>query len=121
MITLFCLHFYLDLFFFNRGGVCCRAVDTSNSRSGLEVRGSSWGQIYTYQSSRTDKSVRIGPIQKGYAILQKIWAVICGGVCSRAVNTSNFGSGGPEFKLRLSRCFLRQGIFLHFVSLHPGV
>ena len=44
-----------------------------------------------------------------------------GGVCGRVVNTSNCGSGGQEFKPRLSRCFLRQGTLLHFVSLHPGV
>ena len=41
-----------------------------------------------------------------------------GGVCGRAVNTSNSGRG---FKPRPSRCFLRQGSLLHFVSLHPGV
>ena len=47
----------------------------------------------------------------------------CGGVCGRrAVNTSNSsGSGGLGFKPRLSRCFLRQGTLLNFVSLHPGV
>ena len=42
-------------------------------------------------------------------------------MCSRAVNTSNSGSGGPVLKPRPSRCFLRQGTLLHFVSLHPGV
>ena len=31
------------------------------------------------------------------------------------------GSGGPGFKPRPSRCFLRQGTLLHFVSLYPGV
>ena len=36
-----------------------------------------------------------------------------GDVCGRAVNTSNSGSGGLEFKPRPSRCFLR--------PLHPGV
>ena len=41
-----------------------------------------------------------------------------GGVCGRAVNTSNSGRG---FKPRPSPCFLRQGSLLHFVSLHPGV
>ena len=45
----------------------------------------------------------------------------CGGMCAQAVNTSNSGSGGPGFKPRPSRCFLRQGTLLHFVSLHPGV
>ena len=30
-----------------------------------------------------------------------------GGACGRAVTTSNFGSGGPGFKPRLSRCFPR--------------
>ena len=47
----------------------------------------------------------------------------CGGMCGRrAVNTSNSrGSGGLGFKPRLSRCFLRQGTLLNFVSLHPGV
>ena len=44
-----------------------------------------------------------------------------GGVCGRAVNTSNSGLGGPGFKPRPSRCFLRQGTLLHFVSLHPCV
>ena len=45
----------------------------------------------------------------------------CGGVCGRVVDTSNSGSGGPGFKPRPPRCFLRQGTLLHFVSLHPGV
>ena len=45
----------------------------------------------------------------------------CGGVCGRAVNTSNSRSGGPGFKLYPSRCFLRQGTFLHFVSLDSGL
>ena len=36
-----------------------------------------------------------------------------GDVCGRAVNTSNSGSGGLEFKPRPSRCFLR--------PLHLGV
>ena len=40
----------------------------------------------------------------------------CGGVCCRAVNTLHSGSWGPWFKPRLSRCFLRQGTLLHFVS-----
>ena len=44
-----------------------------------------------------------------------------GGVCGRAVNTSNSGSGSPGFKPRPSHCFLRQESLLHFVSLHPGV
>ena len=47
--------------------------------------------------------------------------LLIGGVCGRAVNTSNSGSGGPGFKPRLSRCFLRQGTLVPFVSLHPGV
>ena len=42
-------------------------------------------------------------------------------VARRAVNTSNSGSGGLGFKPRPSRCFLRQGTSLHFVSLHPVV
>ena len=46
--------------------------------------------------------------------------LISGGVCGWAVNTSNSGSGGQGFKPRPSRCFLRQGNLLHFVSLHPG-
>ena len=41
--------------------------------------------------------------------------------CGRLVNTSNCGSGGPGFKTHPSRCFLRHGTLLHFVSLHPGV
>ena len=45
----------------------------------------------------------------------------CGGVCGRAVNTLNSGSGGPEFKPRTARSFLRQGNLHHFVSLYPGV
>ena len=36
-------------------------------------------------------------------------------------NTSNCGSGGPRFKPHPSRCFLRQGTLLNFVSFHPGV
>ena len=44
-----------------------------------------------------------------------------GGVCGRAVNTSNSRSGVPGFTPRPSRCFLRQGALLHFVSLHSGV
>ena len=48
--------------------------------------------------------------------------VLCGGVCGRAVNTSNSGeSGRPGFKPRRSRCFLRQETLLRFVSLHPRV
>ena len=42
-------------------------------------------------------------------------------VCNRAVNISNSGSGGPGFKPRPPRCFLRQGNLLQFVSLHQGV
>ena len=51
--------------------------------------------------------------------LQQVRA--CGGACGRAVNNSKFGSEGPRFKPRPSRCFLIQETFLHFVSLHPGV
>ena len=40
-----------------------------------------------------------------------------GGVCGRAVITSNC----QGFKPRPSRCFLRQRTLLHFVSLRPGV
>ena len=50
-----------------------------------------------------------------------ISTVPCGGVCGRAVGTSNSGSGGPGFKLRPSRCFLTQETLLLFVSLYPGV
>ena len=45
----------------------------------------------------------------------------CGGVCDRAVDTSNSGSGVPGFKSCLSFFFLRQETLLYFVSLHPGV
>ena len=45
----------------------------------------------------------------------------CGGECGRSVNTSNLRSRGPGFKSRPSRCFLRRGTLLHFVSLYPGV
>ena len=41
----------------------------------------------------------------------------CLGVCGRAVDTSNFRSGGPGFKPRPSRFFLRQETLLHFVSI----
>ena len=34
---------------------------------------------------------------------------------------SNSRSGGPGCRPRPSRCFLRQGTLLHFVSLHQGV
>ena len=44
-----------------------------------------------------------------------------GGVCGRAVNTSNSELGGSGFKPRSSHCFLRQGTLLHFVSLHHCV
>ena len=44
-----------------------------------------------------------------------------GGLCKRAVNTSNAGSEGPGVKPRQSLCFLRQATLLHFASLHPGV
>ena len=47
--------------------------------------------------------------------------VFCGGVCWRAVYTSNSGFGGLGFKPYPSRCFLRQGTVLHFVFLHTGV
>ena len=41
----------------------------------------------------------------------KMWfSLPRGGVCGWAVNTSNSGSGGPGFKPRPSRSFLRQGI-----------
>lgn len=43
------------------------------------------------------------------------------GVCGRAVSTSNSRSGALGFKPRPSRCFLRQGTLLHFVSLHLDV
>ena len=33
----------------------------------------------------------------------------------------NSGSGGQRFKPRPSRCCLRQGTLLHFVSLHPNL
>ena len=39
----------------------------------------------------------------------------------RAINTSNFGSKGPGFTPRPSRCFRRQGTLLPFVPLYPGV
>ena len=39
----------------------------------------------------------------------------------QAFNSSNLGSEGPGFKSRLSSCFLRQGILLHFVSVPPAV
>ena len=46
----------------------------------------------------------------------------CVGVCGRAVDTSNSRSGGPGFiKPRPSRCFLRQGPSLHFVSVFAPV
>ena len=41
----------------------------------------------------------------------------CGGVCGRAVDTSNFRSGGPGFKPRPSRFFLGQETLLHFASI----
>ena len=44
-----------------------------------------------------------------------------GGVCGQVVNSSNSRSGGPGFKPRPPRPFLRQRTLLHFVSLHPGV
>ena len=44
----------------------------------------------------------------------------CGGVCGIVFNTQNFGSGGPWFRSRPPRCFLRQGTLLHFVSIHPA-
>ena len=45
----------------------------------------------------------------------------CGDVCGQLVNTLTSGSGGLGFKPGPSRCFLRQGNLLHFVSLYPGV
>ena len=45
----------------------------------------------------------------------------CGGVCDRAVDNSNSGSGVPGFKPCLSFFLIRQETLLHFVSLHPGV
>ena len=42
-------------------------------------------------------------------------------MCGLAANTSNSGSGGPGFKLRPLRCFLRQGTLLLVVFPHPGV
>ena len=59
--------------------------------------------------------------EKKFYHLGWISTVPCGGVCRRAVNTSNSGSGGPGFQPRPSRCFLRQETLLFFVSLHPGV
>ena len=53
-------------------------------------------------------------------VLTTLW-VFCGGMCWRALNTSNSESGGPGFKFRPSCCFLRQGTLLHFVSIHTGV
>ena len=43
------------------------------------------------------------------------------GMSGRVVITSNSGSGDLGFKPRPSRCFLRQGTLLPFVSPHPGV
>ena len=45
----------------------------------------------------------------------------CVGICGRAVDASNFGSGGPGYEPRPSSCFLRQGTLLYFVSLFPQV
>ena len=53
--------------------------------------------------------------------LQIMNCLSSGGVCGRAVNTSNSGSGGPGFKPLPLCCFRRQGTLLHFVSLHPSV
>ena len=52
---------------------------------------------------------------------KNFFSVSSGGVTDWEVNTSNSRSGGPGFKLRPLRCFLRQGTLLHLVSLHPGV
>ena len=59
--------------------------------------------------------------EKKFYHLGWISTVSCGGVCCRAVNNSNSGSGGPGHKPHPSCCFLRQGALLYFVSLHPGV
>ena len=45
----------------------------------------------------------------------------CVGMRGRAVDASNFRSGGPGSKPRPSRCFIRQGTLLHFVSLFTQV
>ena len=45
-----------------------------------------------------------------------------GRVSDRAVNTSNSGSGGPEFNIKphpLRGC-CKQGTLLHIVPRHPG-
>ena len=59
--------------------------------------------------------------EKKFYHLGWISTVPCRGVCHRAVNTSNSGSGGPGFKPHPSCCFLTQETLLHFVSLYPGV
>ena len=44
------------------------------------------------------------------------------GLCGRAVKNSNSGSGGPVFKPRPLRCFLRQArkFTTLYHPLHPG-
>ena len=54
-------------------------------------------------------------------VLKHHYLLPCGGVCNRAVNTSNSGSGGPGGSSLERRVVLRQEIILHSVSLHPGV
>ena len=56
-----------------------------------------------------------------HIILKYLQWIAIRGICGTAVNTLNSRSGGLVFKSCPSCCFLRKGILLHFVSLHPGV
>ena len=58
---------------------------------------------------------------RSVSVSQYMYMKNCGRECGRSVNTSNLRSRGPGFKSRPSRCFLRRGTLLHFVSLYPGV
>ena len=55
----------------------------------------------------------------GLTFAPGILETCCRGMSGQAVNTSNSRSGGLEFNHCQWHCFLRQGTFLHFVSLLP--
>ena len=65
--------------------------------------------VFTIQLRRPKKKAK-----NHVTLIEKFAGKCCGEVWGQAVNTSNFGSKGPEFKPRPSRCFLRQGTLLPF-------
>ena len=65
--------------------------------------------MYLYVISLTRKEDNISYHLSLPQLFSSRHAMMLGGMCGCVVNTSTSGSGGPGFKTRLSRCFLKQG------------